>query len=195
MVAEGPKGRTYLSPSEDQEVGALVPPPSDAPDEQLPEEALGFRVQAYGIKRYRELFTDRQLAALCMFSNIVQELREKVVTDAVEEFGQADSRGLADGGAGAFAYADALALYLTFCVSRLASYCNTICHWNLKGGSVSQIFTRNAIPMSWDFMEICPIADFSGSWLGAVEWVADVLANLVPGAEGTAYQLDRPTIL
>ena len=33
-------------------------------------------------------------------------------------------------------------------------------------------------------MEICPIADFSGSWPGAVEWVADVLANLVPGAEG-----------
>jgi putative DNA methylase len=195
MVAEGPKGRTYLSPSEEQEAGALVPPPPDAPDEQLPEEALGFRVQAYGIKSYRELFTDRQLAALCTFSNIVQELRKKVVADAVEEFGQADNRSLADGGAGAFAYADALALYLTFCISRLASYCNTICHWNLKGGSVSQIFTRNAIPMSWDFMEICPIADFSGSWPGAVEWVADVLANLVPGAEGKAYQLDSSSAL
>jgi putative DNA methylase len=44
--------------------------------------------------------------------------------------------------------------------------------------------------MSWDFLEICPTANFSGNWLGGVSWVADVLDELVVGPGGTAKQLD-----
>ncbi len=51
----------------------------------------------------------------------------------------------------------------------------------MKGGSVSLIFSRQAIPMSWDYMEICPLADFSGNWLGGIEWVADVIDSFSSG--------------
>jgi putative DNA methylase len=44
--------------------------------------------------------------------------------------------------------------------------------------------------MSWDFMEICPDAPFSGNWKGAVDWVADVLESLVVGPRANAEQAD-----
>jgi len=62
-----------------------------------------------------------------------------VISDGLQQYAHPGGKSLSEGGDGLAAYADAVVLYLSFCVSRLASYCNTICHWNLKGGSVSQI--------------------------------------------------------
>jgi hypothetical protein len=44
----------------------------------LPDQALGFRVQAYGMTKHRDLFTARQLVALTTFSDLVGEARERV---------------------------------------------------------------------------------------------------------------------
>ena len=41
----------------------------------MPERALGFRVQEYGMTKWRDLFTDRQLVALTTFSDLVGEAR------------------------------------------------------------------------------------------------------------------------
>ena len=38
--------------------------PSGVPETELPLQALGFRVQLYGMTRHRDLFTQRQLVAL-----------------------------------------------------------------------------------------------------------------------------------
>ena len=43
----------------------------DAPDDRPPDQALGFRVQAYGLTKYRDLFTPRQLVALTTFTDLV----------------------------------------------------------------------------------------------------------------------------
>jgi putative DNA methylase len=65
IVAEGDRERIYLSPYEDHERLALsVRPPTTAPETDMPEEALGFRVQRYGMSKHRDLFTPRQLIAL-----------------------------------------------------------------------------------------------------------------------------------
>src|SRR5205807_6879718 len=154
----------------------------------LPDQALGFRVQLYGITKPRELFTSRQLKSMTIFSDLVVEARNAGLRDAKAAGFQDDGMSLHEGGQGASAYADAVSVYLACAVSRLASYNNTICHWNLKGGSVSQIFTRHAIPMSWDFIEVCPLADFSGNWMGAISWISDVLDALVVGPPGKVKQ-------
>jgi putative DNA methylase len=120
---------------------------------------------------------------------LIAQARDQVFADA-KNIMPSDERRLCGGGHGAAAYADAVAVYLSLAVSRLATYCNTICHWNLRGGSIQSIFSRQAIPMSWDFMEICPFADFSGNWTGATDWIADVLNDLVPGPRGDAQQHD-----
>jgi putative DNA methylase len=54
IVAEGPRGRIYLPPDEEHErITQSVQPPENVPDTDLPEEALGFRVQNYGMTKHR----------------------------------------------------------------------------------------------------------------------------------------------
>src|SRR5690606_2859164 len=83
IVAEGSRRRIYLPPNPEHETAADVPIPADVPDTQLPDAALGFRVQGYGMTRHADLFTPRQLTALTTFSDLVKEAREKVLADAL----------------------------------------------------------------------------------------------------------------
>ena len=84
VVAEGDRSRVYLEPMEEQENIALSAMPRDTPETDLPEQALGFRVQEYGMTKWRDLFTDRQLVALTTFSDLVAEARDRVEGDAFE---------------------------------------------------------------------------------------------------------------
>jgi putative DNA methylase len=102
-----------------------------------------------------------------------------------------DSKSLAAGGVGATAYSQAVSVYLGCALSRLATYANTICHWNIKGGSVGQIFARQAISMSWDYIEVNPLEKMSGNWAGGVEWVSGVLSEFNSAmVMGAVQQLD-----
>jgi putative DNA methylase len=82
IVADGDRGRVYLPPDRGHADAADVEAPPDAPHTSLPEQALGFRVQGYGMTRHRDLFTFRQLVALTTFSDLVGEVRERVMKDA-----------------------------------------------------------------------------------------------------------------
>lgn len=78
IAAEGTRRRIYLPPTAEHEKAADVPVPDDVPDTDLPQAALGFRVQGYGMTRHADLFTPRQLTALVTFSDLVTEARERV---------------------------------------------------------------------------------------------------------------------
>ena len=78
---EWQRGRIYLSPDSLQEVTAAVDVPPDAPDTRLPDQALGFRVQLYGMDTHAKLFFPRQLLTLATFSKLVQGVYDKAVAD------------------------------------------------------------------------------------------------------------------
>ena len=79
IVAEGGKGRVYLSALEShEERAANEAVANDYPDTEIPQQALGFRVQLYGMDRHYKLFTQRQLAVLSTFSSLVWEVREQI---------------------------------------------------------------------------------------------------------------------
>ncbi len=84
IVAEGDRGRVYLAPTEAQERTALSAMPTDLPKTELPKRALGFRVQEYGMTKWADLFTPRQLLALTTFSDLIAAAIEKVKTDYLE---------------------------------------------------------------------------------------------------------------
>jgi putative DNA methylase len=183
VVAEGARSRVYLSPTALQEARARELPGIDAPTSALPDQALGFRVQAYGMTRHRDLFTDRQLVALTTFSDLVGEAREKVLADAIAA-GLDASR--------ATAYADAIATYLAFVVDKGANLWSSITSWMNDRGALRETFARQAIPMVWDFAEANP---FSGSGGGvdlflkrgadALDYSSFVSAGVVDQADAT----------
>src|SRR6266566_5026205 len=177
IVAEGKHGRAYLSPDEKQATTAVQPIPLGVPETYLPEQALSFRVQLYGMVKHRDLFTSRQLVALTIFSDLVQETKSKVLNDANIAGLTLDGISLNDGGSGANAYADAVATYLAIAVDRLADRNSTICSWDVSRDSTRNTFARQAIMMNWDFAEANPFSDSTGNFQGTIDWVAEVIGN------------------
>ena len=153
IVAEGDRERVYLPPSDEHVAAADKADPHGVPETDLPEKALGFRVQLYGMTQHRDLFTQRQLAALTTFSDLVSETRERVEADAAK-------MGLGKEGD----YADAVATYLAFNIDQLANHQSTICGWNSTNSQMRSVFARQAIPMVWDFAESNPFCRSSGSF-------------------------------
>src|SRR5690606_14839394 len=125
IAAEGDRRRVYLPPNPEHEAAAGVPVPEDVPDTELPEAALGFRVQGYGMTRHADLFTPRQLTALTTCSDLVKEARDKVLADALAA-GMPEGDRLEAGGKDAAAYADAISIYLGLAVSRGADIGNSL---------------------------------------------------------------------
>ena len=187
IVAEGGRGRVYLAPTPEQETVALGAVPKDPPETNLPERALGFRVQEYGMVKWRDLFTDRQLVALTTFSDLVGEARGRIRQDAVAVSVEDDGRPLRDGGIGAAAYAEAVGVYLSFSVNRTANTLCTIALWSPTRGQTVTAFARQAIPMTWDFPDVNPFAGAAGDYGVSVGGVIKGLSALTESVGITTH--------
>ena len=84
IVAEGTRGRVYLSPTAEQEIVATTARPTWKPDCEMPKKHRNFQPPVYGINNLGDLFTPRQLVALTTFSDLVAEARERFHADAIE---------------------------------------------------------------------------------------------------------------
>jgi putative DNA methylase len=193
VVAEGNRGRIYLSPSQVQFDASQVEKPEDAPTQELPYDPRNVWTPAYGLTTFDSLFTNRQLAALTTFSDLVGEAREQVFADAVAA-GLPVGERLEDGGIGTAAYADAVATYLGLAVSRMTDYCSSLTSWNSARDGLRDVFARQAIPMVWDFAEVNPFSEASGNYLGQLAWIAEVLEGLpLATQQGEARSQDAST--
>ena len=190
VVAEGTRQRVYLPVSKRHEQAAAVEPPAEAPSADLPEEALGFRVQGWGMRCWTDLFTDRQLTALCTFSDLVAKARKKILAKALSAGLAGDGVPLSEGGSGARAYAEAVSVYLAFTVSKAADYWSTICVWDRAGEKMGHTFPQQTLAMSWDFAEANPFSSSTGNWLSMLDRVAESLTRLPAAVHGSASTCD-----
>ncbi|MBE3561330.1 MAG: DUF1156 domain-containing protein [Ktedonobacteraceae bacterium] len=198
IVAEGQRGRVYLAPTESHIAVAATARPAWKPEELVTTPSHDVdRLPMYGMNRWGDAFTPRQLVALTTFADLVQEVRERVLADAVQAYRQAglpdDARPLHEGGSGAAAYADAVATYLGMAIDRSADYWSAICSWNAGRDVVRNTFARQAIPMVWDFAEANPFSASTGNFLGAIDWIAEVIKAAPGAAPGRAQQCDATT--
>lgn len=192
VVGEANRGRVYVSPSNEQLAAALVERPDDIPLAELPVQAPSFRVQAYGFTLWADLFTNRQLVALTTLSDLVAEAREKALSDALAA-GLPNGDRLENGGTGAEAYADAVATYLAFGISRMTDISNAFCRWEVTKTQVRNLFGRQAIPMIWDFAETMPFGTAAGGFTVSLESLLKALIRL-PGLGNPAVrQADAAT--
>jgi len=151
IVAEGERGRVYLPPTPEHEAIAREARPHDVSETELPPKALGFSVQVYGMTRWCDLFTPRQLVALTTFADLVSKAMAQVKRDALAAGLPDDNKPLHDGATGATAYAEAVGVYLGLGVDRLADRSSTICGWDSGFTKIRNTFGRQALPMIWDY--------------------------------------------
>lgn len=190
IVAEGTRGRVYLSPTQDQDAIAHEAKPEWKPEVAMPENPRWFSPPLYGLKTYGDLFTDRQLMALTTFSDLVQEAIEKCRQDALVVGMTDDGTGLDAGGSGATAYSQAVGVYLGFAEDKCSDYWSSICTWHNSGEKMRNTFGRQAIPMTWDFAEANPMCESSGNWMAMIDWSWKALAHTPANKAGYALQSD-----
>lgn len=185
VVAEGTKGRLYVSPDSKQITASKVDKPIEYPDGELAYYPGHMNTKVYGLTEFHQLFTNRQLTALTTFSELVGEAQQKAEADAVAAGMNNDHIALAEGGIGARAYGEAVGVYLAFVIDKMADYHSSICSWHNSGEKIRNTFGRQAIPMAWDYAEANPMCDSSGSYANMLAWVYRVVLLLPAENEKT----------
>ena len=193
IVAEGTRGRVYLAPISHAEDVAQSAVPSWKSDLEISHWPGRTNVVEYGLTKFGDLFTPRQLVALTTFSDLVSEAREQVKRDALSAGLANDSKTLDDGGTAAHAYADAVAVYLSIALSRLSDICNSLCRWEVTKTQVRNLFGRQAIPMIWDFAENNVFASAAGDYSISLANMVKAVDTLPYGPAGHALNADAQT--
>lgn len=190
IVTEGKVGRLFVEPTDVHIQAALSAQPESRSQVRLPNNPRDFKTPNYGLGTFGDLFTDRQTLALNELSGLVEEVRAVIETNALAA-GMADDRTpLRSGGTGAFAYAEAISVYLAFGVSRLADISNAFCVWSSSANQAVHLFGRQAIPMVWSFAETGLFSDMAGDLRTSLNSIVKVLLRLSPAAEGIETQSD-----
>ncbi|HIR18063.1 MAG TPA: DUF1156 domain-containing protein [Candidatus Caccocola faecigallinarum] len=190
IVAEGCNGRIYIAPDDEQRAAGNVERPNECIVGSMPQNPRWFSPPAFGMTEYSDLFSNRQLTALTTFSDLVGEARKQAEADAVAAGLPDDHIALCDGGSGARAYGEAVAVYLAFLVDQLANHSSSICSWNSTNAQMRNTFARQAIPMTWDYAECNIFSNSTGSFSNLHERLCKGFELLGTIPSGIVKQLD-----
>jgi len=134
------------------------------PDEIMPQERTrgfsGFRVLLYGMRKWGDMFNSRQKLMLITFADKIRQAHDKMIAGGAEK-----------------EYAKAVLTYLALGMDRLADYDSVIARWVSHGEFVGNTFTRQALPMVWDYFELYPGSGATGGWNSAMDWILRVLEH------------------
>jgi len=164
------RGREYLAvgnypqPSDAECLATLASLTVEPPHEPIPaDDARNFWTPLYGLTRFQDLFTPRQLTTLCALAQGVRETYDEMRMEGLEE-----------------KRAEAVSAYLGLVLDRVVDRSSTLCRWdNSAGGEkVSNTFARQALPMVWDFAESNPFGRASGSVSVYLEDTAAIVKGL-----------------
>ena len=194
MVAEGQRGKIYLSPSDEHAEVARLSTPTWKPELKVTTPCHDVdRLPMYGMPTWGDAFTKRQLVALVTFSDLINEAISKCRDDSIRAGLENDNQGLDAGGSGAQAYAEAVGVYLALATSRWSDLSNSLCSWNNANQNVRALFSKQAIQMVWDFAELNPVGTM-GEWMSSVTSIVNTEKNLSVQTKGWAFQADAQNI-
>jgi len=184
VVVEGKNGKDYR-PVEEADLAAfreaaamdvkrpteLILPEINAQDaaEDI-SNSTGIRVHLYGMKTWGSLFNARQLVALQTFISCLHEAL-KLMEDEIPDR----------------EYRQAIAVYLGLWLDRMAVFNNSVSRWKTKDQAVAPPFSGQAIPMMWDYPEVNPLADSSGTASTQLRYMIKVIEH-----ERVSTTIDQP---
>ena len=193
IVAERKGGKLYLDatsphadiPLDEAEAAVIETARSTFLSGTLPDRAsiTGGVCSAYGLNTWGHLFTARQMTALITMSDIIKAMLPEVERDA-------RSSGLSP--TAAKDYAQAVTTFLSLALDRCADFNNWLCRWSPSNQKVMNLYSRQALPMVWDYAEANTLGNSVGAWSTCSNYVADCVEVLSTGNKliGHARQID-----
>ncbi|NLV29420.1 MAG: DUF1156 domain-containing protein, partial [Erysipelotrichaceae bacterium] len=175
IVAEGRNGKLYISPTDEHErIAEKAGIPENAPHEKcrgtFASNAQGL---SYGILEFKDYFTKRQLNTLDVLCSLVDDVREKFINDSGES-----------------EYANAIVVFLSFIIDRVADFSTSVSRWSVTNEKAMNMFSKQAIPMTWDYPEVNILADSVGGISTITEYISKCIMQLAPARQGFAFQND-----
>ena len=126
----------------------------------------------YGIYTWGEVFNARQQLALVTFADLVRRAHAQMLAQGAD-----------------LDFAKAVATYLALGVSRLADRNSVLCRLISQTEAIGFTFSRQALPMLWDYLEMHPVSHPSG-WIAVAE---DILANVEHFTNGLGEWIGQNT--
>jgi putative DNA methylase len=179
VVVPGQKTRSFLAIDAKDIAQPDSPSMLWRPEIEFPNNPRNFATSNFGMKRFGDIFTDRQLLALNGFSDAIKTLHATIISEGLPGI-------RADNSAGKRLLADAVCTYLTFALDRMVYYGNTLCGWLPKDSAVRDCMPLQALGMAWDYAEANPFGKSSGGFLSCLSSVVECIKNLVPSRECSA---------
>ncbi len=181
-VRAGAQGKVYLSPDD----MSLPVPDEDAirarietltvatgitpPHEEIGGSTRDFFTPLYGLTRYSDLFTPRQMLTLLTFVKCVRLAHEEMIAAGIDA-----------------EYAEGIAVLLAMWVDRLTDFNSTLCTLKPGGGrGVVHTFVRQALPMVWDFAESNPLGSASANATIALDYTAQAIETCINSGRSPA---------
>ena len=173
VVVEGKSGKDYravetgdlsafreASKMEVERPLEMILPEVTGQDTKSVTNSTGIRVHLYGMKTWGALFNQRQLVAIQTF---VESLHESL---------EAMKQSIPNSN-----YRQAIGLYLGLWLDRVAVFNNNVTRWRSSHQKSETPFGGQAIPMIWDYPEVNPFANSSGTASTQLEYMLKVIEH------------------
>ncbi|MDJ0835528.1 MAG: DUF1156 domain-containing protein [Acidobacteriota bacterium] len=150
--------------------------------EKIPNNPRWFSPPMYGLETYANLFTSRQLKTLSVFTELINEVQKNIELDAKGNmhslsFNEPEKD-----------YGKAVATYLSFGVNKMIDYNATLVSWSNSRDQASHVFSKQALPMVWDFAEVNPFANAAGDYAVSLKGIIKSLLKMPVNEQGFARQ-------
>ena len=171
VITEGEKTRSFRLPTDAEREAAegaaehldalFAEIPFGLPDDPLPSKDVpGIRVPLYGITKWSQLFTPRQLLSLGTFVKYIRHVHKEM-------------RSLGYGAD----WAEAVMAYLALALDRMADRSSVLCRWDVGEITIANVFSGFKLPIVWDFVESVPFSGSTGSFQSQLDWIARYAAH------------------
>jgi len=165
------KGKHYRLPNK-QEIQAITLLPSDIekyrPKEKMMRNSAGGDTFSWGYDSWGQLFNKRQLYFI---NELIKNL--EIIKDQVYLLNE-------------YNYSKAINTFLAIYINKIAGRMTSFGVWNPKYEKIQPIFSRQAIPMVFDYPEANPFSENS-TVRGQIDWIVDFIIS----ESGSIFSVDQ----
>ncbi|MBL7211112.1 MAG: DUF1156 domain-containing protein [Desulfobacteraceae bacterium] len=182
VVVDGQKGKQYRLPTclevkiaEESEYNLnkfVDRSKFGIPSEPLPKpdrhRAVGSQLPGYGLRKWPDLFSFRQLLSLTTFISKLHKARYDIFKGQYNDI-----------------WVEALTSYLSICIDKIADYNSSLATWIVGLEAIRGTFARFAFSWAWDWCETNILSQTAGGYASSLNWSALALSSILEGIKDT----------
>lgn len=160
VIEEGDDGKIFRVPTVEEYNLSIIDKSrldlNHIPNEVMKEIPDLVSGRGWGIDKWSQMFSDRQLLVLQTLIKNLNQLKTTLSTNDSE-------------------YQIAILCYLGILIDRVLARSNSYSRWHIQQDTIEHPFGRQAIPMMFDYPEMNIFADFSGGFIGQLNSILEVI--------------------